>query len=268
MPKPRPRPNRFTLYETAVQSTDVDIDFFPRLFRSRTGRLPLALREDFCGTFSLCTAWASSHARRTALGLDLAKAPLAHGRKHHLGKLPAAARKRVTIRRQNVKSRTKPADLIVAQNFSYFTFHSRDDLIRYFKYCHASLVGDGMLLVDIFGGPEAETLPLERKRFRDPRTGSFEYFWELHDFNPIDRIANFSIHFRLSDGTALPHAFRYRWRLWTIPEVREMMRAAGFQHTEVLWEDDDGNNIRTERAENEPTWLAYIIAGKRKWRHA
>ena len=257
--------NRYVLYEAAVQSVDFDVDFYGRMFRQRAGRIPLTLREDFCGTFSLCCAWASSRPDRSAIGLDLAKTPLAHGFRYHYKGLPEATKKRVTILRKNVLAKTKPVDLIIAQNFSYLTFLTRAELTRYFKFCRASLKPDGLMIVDLFGGTEAEDAVVDRKRIKHPKLESFDYYWELHDFNPIDRIANFSIHFGFKNGTGIQSAFRYRWRMWTIPELREMMEEAGLLHSEVLWEDDDGTYFKATREPNDPTWVAYIIAGKRKW---
>jgi hypothetical protein len=260
--------NRFELYEASVQSVDFDVYFTTRLFRKRTGREALSLREDFCGTFSLCCEWVKSKKERTAIGIDLSTETLNHGRTHHLAKLSAEQQKRVLLLEQNVISKTRPVDLICAQNFSFFTFKTRAELIAYFKKCLASLKGDGMLLLDMFGGTEAEDAISETRKITHPTIETFDYIWEMHDFNPIDRIANFSIHFRLKNRTFLRSAFQYHWRMWTIPEIRELLEIAGFGYTEVLWEEDDGSYLRTNKGENEPTWLAYIAAGKKKWKHA
>ena len=97
---------------------------------------------------------------------------------------------------------------------------------------------------------------------------SFDYFWELRSFYPVTRSADFYIHFRLKNGKAIRNAFRYQWRMWTIPEVREMMEEAGFGYTEVLWEGDADNYFRTDKGDSDQTWLAYIAAGKEKWRQS
>ena len=72
----------------------------------------------------------------------------------------------------------------------------------------------------------------------------------------------------MRDGTRLRRAFRYEWRLWTVPEIRELLAEAGFTHTEVYWEGTDlktrkGNGVfrRTSRVESCPGWVAYIVAG-------
>ena len=62
-------------------------------------------------------------------------------------------------------------------------------------------------------------------------------------------------------------AFRYDWRLWSLPELCELMQEAGFKETRVYWEGTDrktneGNGIfrRAEHAPDDPAWVAYIVA--------
>ena len=61
-------------------------------------------------------------------------------------------------------------------------------------------------------------------------------------------------------------AFTYVWRLWTLPELRELLAEAGFSRSTVYWEDadDDGEGTGVFRpkahAEQEQAWVAYIVA--------
>jgi hypothetical protein len=63
-------------------------------------------------------------------------------------------------------------------------------------------------------------------------------------------------------------AFTYDWRLWTIPELRELLAEVGFKHVRVFWEtvDDDGDGTGefepTEKEENQESWLVYLAAEK------
>ena len=64
-------------------------------------------------------------------------------------------------------------------------------------------------------------------------------------------------------------AFQYDWRLWTIPEVREVLLEAGFDRADAYWEDSDarsgeGNGVyrRREHGSSDPAWNAYIIGVK------
>ena len=51
---------------------------------------------------------------------------------------------------------TKPkADLTCAMNFSYCVFKTRRELLEYFRAARASLVDDGLFVMDLHGGSEA-----------------------------------------------------------------------------------------------------------------
>ena len=64
------------------------------------------------------------------------------------------------------------------------------------------------------------------------------------------------------------NAFTYKWRLWTLPEVQEILKEAGFKTAEVYWEgtDDEGEgngkfNV-VEHGECDPCWVSYVVASK------
>lgn len=262
MPKLKPLTNRFALYEASVQSVLYDVEFIDRLYARRRGRKAVSLREDFCGTFALSAAWVRSGRQRTALGLDLAPAPLAYGRKNHWLTLPEADRPRLKAERRNVLAGSKPCDIVVAQNFSYFCFRTRDSLRDYFRSVAESIAPHGLFCLDIFGGPETETPRSDKHRIRPKGFAPFDYYWELLAFNPIDRRADYRIHFKQANGRWQKSAFRYDWRMWTVPEVREILAEAGFRSVEFLWEEDSGAYRPRKVAENDPAWLGYIIASR------
>ena len=62
--------DKFVCYEKAVQAPEADADFIDRSFRKHRGRPPRVLREDFCGTAALCTAWVKRHRQNMAYGID------------------------------------------------------------------------------------------------------------------------------------------------------------------------------------------------------
>ncbi|MGE3962463.1 MAG: class I SAM-dependent methyltransferase, partial [Planctomycetota bacterium] len=77
--------------------------------------------------------------------------------------------------------------------------------------------------------------------------------------------------FRFRDASEWKRAFTYDWRVWNLPEVRELMLDAGFERADVYWEGtdrktDEGNGIFTRRevAEQCDAWIAYIVGVKRK----
>jgi hypothetical protein len=77
------------------------------------------------------------------------------------------------------------------------------------------------------------------------------------------------IHFRFPDGTELRRAFSYKWRMWYLTELRDIMHDAGFERVEAYFEGTDtdgesGNGIfrRGVRGENCESWLAYLVGVK------
>ncbi len=257
------RADKNALYQSCVQEPEADVRFFDRIFRKEYGRAPLSLREDFCSTAAVCCAWVQSRRDRTAIGIDIDPKPLAWARKNNLSVLPADVRKRMTLIRDDVReAKCKKADIIAAENFGYFVFKTRDDLRGYFTTAKRHLNNQGILVLDIIGGSVCQIEEREEKR----REHGLTYVWEERRFDPITHDCLFRIHFRFRDGSELRNAFEYRWRLWSIPEVRELLKEAGFRRSDVYWEGTyqktwSGNGVytRREHAESDPSWIAYII---------
>lgn len=258
--------DRYALYQRAVQAPDVDAHFFARVYRSTFGRAGHRLREDFCGTAAVCCEWVKGHRDRVAFGVDLDPEPLDWGRAHNLAPLPEAARERVTLIQGDVRSTDTPSvDIVAAQNFSYCIFETRDELRAYFRRVLEELDHQGVLILDLFGG--YESMEDDREEITD--YGDFEYIWDQHRFDPITHHGTYKIHFRFPDRSRIRDAFVYEWRLWTIPEVSEVLVEAGFDRADVYWEDTDeetgeGNGYyrRRETGECDPAWNAYIVGVK------
>ncbi|MCW5769959.1 MAG: hypothetical protein KIT19_14885, partial [Phycisphaeraceae bacterium] len=76
------------------------------------------------------------------------------------------------------------------------------------------------------------------------------------------------IHFAFKDGTRMNEAFTYSWRLWTLPELRELLAEAGFQnvtiHCEGDGEDGEGDGIfkPAESCDPDPAFLSYLTGEK------
>ena len=257
--------DRYDLYQRAVQSPDVDCRLFRRFYREHRAKEPLVLREDFCGAAAVCCEWTRTRSSQAAWGVDLDPEPLAWGREHNLSKLKPAQQKKVHLVEGDVRTtRTPPADIISAQNYSYCVFKTRDELRGYFKAARRHLAKDGVLLLDLFGGYEVVQVD------RDERTnhGSFTYVWDQAEYDPINSHGRYYIHFRFRDGSQMRYAFRYDWRLWSIPEVRELLAEAGFRSSYIYWEDADekgeGSGVyrRREKVDQEASWNVYIIGVK------
>lgn len=263
-PSAAERADRYDLYQQAVQAPEADVEFFDTTFRRLRGRPALTLREDFSGTALLSRTWVESDPRRTALAVDLDGEALAWGREHNLRPAGADVARRVRLVEADVRDVREPeVDLVCAMNFSFCALTSRAELRRYLEAAHASLAADGLLVMELFGGTEA-IVEIEEERELD----GFTFVWEQASFNPIDHAARCHIHFAFPDGSRLDRAFSYEWRVWTLPEVRELLAEAGFVSSEVHWEtvdeDGDGTGVyrRTEEEENQESWLVYVVAAK------
>jgi SAM-dependent methyltransferase len=253
--------DKHVLYELAVQAPETEVDFLNSWFRKHRGKKPLSLREDFCGTAVLCSCWVKSSSDRTATGIDIDKSVLAWGTEHNLGKLDEETRSRVTLLRQDVRAKvSEKHDIICAFNFSYWIWKTRDEMRSYFAHVRSGLAKGGLFFCDAYGGWESHEPMLEPRLIK----AGFTYVWDQHSFDPITHDVTNYIHFEFQDGTKMPKAFRYDWRFWSLPELQELLKEAGFSKVSVYWDtsDDetkDAYRLRS-RAENQPGWLAYLVA--------
>jgi len=256
--------DRYDLYQRAVQAADHEVKFADRVFAQEFGRRPEVLREDFCGTALICCEWVIRGKQRCAIGIDLDPEPLEWGREHNLSRLDSDRRKRITLIRADVlETRTRKVDVVAATNFSYFIFKERDTLLRYFKRVRQALRKEGLLMLDLMGGAKCQ-----QEDSDDPRKDDgFIYTWEHHKFDPITHSTICRIHFEFPDGSKLRNAFEYDWRLWTIPELRDVLEDAGYSRADAYWEGTDlktgeGNGVFTRRESAPPDegWVAYLAA--------
>lgn len=253
--------DKYEHYLKAVQSPEVDCDFLFNTYKSLRGKPGRVLREDFCGTHAISCAWVERNRENYAIGVDLDKEPLSYGQWHYASQLNDEEQKRLAVYNQNVlRAVTPKADVIAALNFSFFIFKTRPILRHYFKKCYANLKRDGLLVVDCFGGPAAWEAGEDKFRIR-----KFDYFWEQAKFNAISNEALFYIHFKRDGERKREKVFRYDWRMWTIPEIREVMMEAGFRRTHVYWEGSNkrgfGNGVFRPREKGDEcdAWIAYVV---------
>ena len=258
--------DRYDLYLKSVQAPDVEIPFFNRVYRKEYGRSPVVLREDFCGTFAVCCEWVKSRADRLAVGVDIDPEPLQWGRQNNLEAIKPVQQKRIELLQLDVrKVMGRKADVLSAQNFSFWIFKSRKELLKYFHAAYANMAPHGVFVLDMMGGSET----IEEGHIDTTSCKGFDYVWEQARFDPITHDCTFYIHFHFKDGSEMNRAFVYHWRFWTIPEVREVLLEAGFKRADVYWEGTDleteeGNGVYTRRkqAPSEPAWISYIVAVK------
>jgi hypothetical protein len=255
--------DRHYLYQESVQDTEAEIDFVEETWQQLRSRPAELLREDFCGTAITACEWVRRDAQHYAIGIDWDGEVLAWGRLNNLEQLDDEQFSRINLLQENVlDAQTELADIALAMNFSYFLFLERQDLLKYFRAVHASLVDDGIFFLDAYGGYDAPK-EIEEERECD----GFTYIWEQASFNPIDSRMTCHIHFEFPDKSRLDEAFSYQWRLWTLPEICELLAEAGFANVTVYWEGTDeetneGNGIfePAEVGDADPGWICYIVA--------
>lgn len=253
---------KYDFYERSVQNAEVEVTFMRDEYRRIFKKAPRLFREDFCGTGAISCKWVEEDAKARAYGIDLDLEPIEMGKKRHYAKLSKSQQARMEYRLENVlKTKAPKVDVVCAFNFSYFIFHTRKEMLAYFKSVRKSLTKDGMFFLDIFGGPESQKLVTDRKDLKN-----LTYYWECQKFNPITHRCLFAIHFRDAKGKKHSNVFTYDWRFWLLPEIRDLLAEAGFSSSKVYWEGTDKNGEgdgvfkESEEGENCDAWVAYIGA--------
>ena len=259
------RADAHALYEAAVQCAETEIDFIDAEFTRLRDRTAHYLREDFCGTANAACEWVRRRQGNYATAIDLEPSVLAWGQEHHVLELGAAEQARVALVNADVMSVDTPLqDIIIAMNFSYWVFKERRLLRRYFKRLRDSLVDDGVAFLDCYGGYDAFRVLKERTQHK-----RFTYVWDQASYNPVNGDLTCHIHFHFPDGSRMKRAFSYDWRLWTLPEIREVLTEAGFQRSVVYWqgwdeetESGNGEFSAVETADADAGWICYLAALK------
>lgn len=270
--------DRHRLYELSVQAVEPEIDFVDQTFHELRGRHASIIREDFCGTAQTSVEFIKRRETNRAVGVDLDLPTLEWGYDNRIARLDESERSRVTLLNENVLTTTaERADAVLAMNFSYFIFKTRPELRAYFESVRKTLKDDGILFMDCYGGSESFA-EMEEDRDVDPdyeddipedmRVKPFTYHWDQHAYHPVTGYMECRIHFSFPDGSRMQNAFIYNWRLWTLPEIQELLREAGFSKVSVYWEGTDeadpeegnGEYEQTDTGDPDPAWVSYIVA--------
>lgn len=255
--------DRHLLYEQAVQCVEAEIDMVDATFETIRGYQAQSMREDFCGTAQTSIEWIERRPDNRAMAVDLDEEVLCWSESNHLDKLDASARTRIELLKQDVRVQgLTPVQMILAMNFSYQLFDTREALGDYFSRVRNGLSEDGIFFLDAFGGYDCykeieETTPCE----------GFDYIWDQASYNPVDGGMQCYIHFTFPDGSRLDRAFSYYWRMWTLPELQELLIEAGFKNVTVYWEGTDsetgqGDGIYSPATvgDADPAWVCYLSA--------
>ena len=258
------RADRHELYESAVQNVEEECKFVSKTFEQLRGRSALSIREDFCGTASAACEWTRLGPDRTAIGVDIDAEVLQWGRENRLSRLNPDQLARIRLIEASVMDvQSEPVDIVAAFNFSYWIFQTRPLMLEYFGKIRDSLKSDGVVFLDAFGGSEAFEEMKEKTKY-----DNFTYIWEQARYAPVTGEMECHIHFKFPDKSKLKRAFSYTWRLWTLPEITELLTEAGFKNPTVYWEgtdkDGEGNGVFAPEklGEADLGWIAYIVAEK------
>lgn len=253
--------DRFALYERAVQCAEHEVAFFDRAFRAARGRRPTTLREDFAGTAAVSVEWVRSGSEREAWAIDHDAACLAWTRRHHLPALGERERERLHLIHDDVHCAARPrVDVIAAENFSWCVFATREQLRVYLETARENLADEGLLVLDVQGGPATQREGLTERR---PLDDEVVMEWTHERFDPVTHRVRFRMSFARGDER-LDDAFTYDWRLWTLPELVELCSEAGFSRVDTWWQDEEGKRAgqyrRVAEAPAAEIWVAYVVA--------
>ena len=255
---------------------DIDIALFTRMFEERNKRPLKKIREDFCGTAQLAAEWVKQGPDCEAWGIDLDAPTLSWAREHRMNPLGEAANRVHLIEANVLEVETPKVDLTCALNFSYSVFKERKQMVAYFTRVYNQLGEDGIFVIDAWGGPTTMQITVDKrdvpssKDIHGNKVPGFKYMWDQDYFNFIDNHMITHIHFRLKDGTKYKEAFTYDWRLWGLPELKDILTDAGFVKTECWFdswvdEDDDTDGVyeRVRDYTGMDSWVGYIAAYKK-----
>ena len=262
------RADRYRCYELSVQCVEPEVDFIDRNFSRLRGRSAHLLREDFCGTAAFCCEWVKRRQANRAVGIDIDRRVLDWGQDHNLAVLSKQEAERVSLLEGDVLAvEGMRPDIVTAMNFSYWLLKERSTMKGYFERVHRALKDDGVFFLDAYGGCDAYR-PITEERTIEGDSGNFTYRWEQEQYDPITSHLVCHIHFAFPDGSRLERAFSYDWRLWSLPEIRELLDEVGFGRVTCYWqgwdEADNPDGIFLPVAEGKPDagWIAYLTAEK------
>lgn len=237
------------LYELCVQSPRHVVS----LLRAIHASDPFILREDFCGTAAVARRWIQEgiaredDSRAHIVDLDQTALALAESSDTPASPPPppTARSDRLTVSCEDAiaASDTFGADVIWVGNFSIGYIHTRPALIQYLKACKARLDrgnaswGGGIFACDLYGGATAFKLGSMTRKHPGRGHEMIHYHWEHEAADPITAMVENSISFKVEVAgeiiAHLPRAFVYRWRLWSLAELREALFEAGFTSIEI-----------------------------------
>ena len=270
-PEPAKPLTRHDLYELCVVSPSHLVPLLIAVHGGDGHRAPKHLAEDFAGTACLCNRWVSDVPGGTSTGIDLDAETL-----HYHSPIEGVTKIVGDVLDAAGLDPTK-ADIVHAGNFSIGYMHTRDDLVRYMILARKRLAPGGVFLCDTYGGESTfitGTVHRDHPIPEGPHKGKrVRYTWEQRDADPLTGMVTNVLHFRIEHRGVIEEeyfdAFTYRWRLWSVPELRDAMLEAGFTRTDVYAKlpdavDGDGKayiNPVTDPDELDESFIV-LVAGR------
>ena len=272
------KPHKLALYRRAVQHPQAEAEFLYKAYlHYHRGTAPLLLREDFAGTCAIASAWVGMDNEHQAMAVELHGPTTRWAQREAYNELGERADDLHIVQADVMDMVSPKVDITCALNFSTFIYHDRASLKQYFKAARRGLRPGGVLVIDAYGGPGAMLTGTQTREVPaydptgrvDEQLAGMMYHWEQRSFDPVTHRTECRIHFDLADGTRVDSAFIYRWRLWTIPELVELMQEAGFSRAEA-WCDaydphsdtSDGAYRPIKKMPARRDWIAYVIGVK------
>lgn len=257
-----PIPDRFECYELCVQSPRHVVGFLRALFLAENGSDPTILGEDFSGTCAVSRRWCKELSPARAICIDLDTDALAWARARATFTDDDAPDKKAPEKLAPGHPidyvhadcfadaapalRDSPCDVCFVGNFSIGYALDRATLVQYLARSRQRLLAarhgfsGGLFVCDTYGGAGAFALGGIERTHPGRRGEIIRYAWQHESADPTTAIVTNSISLRVErDGDIVaeyPRAFEYRWRLWSIAELREAMLDAGFERTSVYLE--------------------------------
>lgn len=271
------------LYRWSTQDPTAQAAVLAEIYRRiRDHREPRILREDFAGNAADATAWVDAARNRRAIAVDF-DGPTLEYAQHRAERILGKRSNRIDFIEADVHQMKPPqvaaADVLSVLNFSTFYMHSRKALRRYFEHAHECLNNEGVLILNAYGGPAAMRAHTDQHRIVPTRERGqkqalppFDYHWQQLDYDACSARIRCRIHFDVPDPEApegkrhLANAFSYDWRLWTLPELTETLREAGFRKAQV-WRHTADIDARpptvflgpVRALRHQELWLAYVV---------
>lgn len=276
-------------YELCVQSPRHVVNFLV----AAHGQQPRVLREDFCGSAAISRRWVKDGTTkgddRRAIAVDLDAGSLGYAQTVAIDDGMVArsasptgtppARGELVLARGDCTGKDVPlagegCDAVFVGNFSIGYIHRRQELCAYLRRSLERLrkgnagFGGGIFACDTYGGAGAFVLGGIRRRHLSPGHEAVHYEWVHEKADALTGMVENSISFRVElDGEVVreyPRAFTYRWRLWSIAELREAMSEVGFARSAVYTqinvapgEEPRGVGEGQELGEN---WTVVVVA--------